>query len=191
MNYLAHLHIADHCDSSLLGNLLGDFVKGNPDTQFPSSISQGIRLHRYVDSFTDHHPQVIEAKQVFPNGTRRFSGIALDMFWDHCLAKQWREYHLHSLNWFVEQARIKVIEDGDGELPERFLRVSSAMWQGGWLESYQHLDNIEFALQRMSQRSPRMEHLQHCFPYIERNYDQLSETFSSFYPDVLTASKSF
>lgn len=28
MNFLAHLHIAKHCNSNLAGNLLGDFVKG-------------------------------------------------------------------------------------------------------------------------------------------------------------------
>lgn len=191
MNYLAHLHIADHCDSNLLGNLLGDFVKGNPESQFPNNVSQGVRLHRYVDSFTDHHEQVLEVKGLFPNGVRRFSGIALDMFWDHCLANQWSQFHSNSLNEFCQQAEHRVSLDSHNELPERFLRVSTAMWQGRWLESYQHLDNIEYALQRMSARSPRMSRLSDCFPHIERNYDHLVETFSTFYPDVLTASKSF
>jgi len=191
LNYLAHLHIADHCQSNLLGNLLGDFVKGNPETQFPASISQGVRLHRYVDSYTDHHNMVIQAKRLFPNGVRRFSGIALDVFWDHCLAKHWREYHPFTLDQFCQEAQKQVETESSYPLPERFVRVSCAMWQGRWLESYQHLDNIEFALHRMSSRNPRMERLRECFPYIERNYEQLNAIFSSFYPDVLTASKSF
>jgi acyl carrier protein phosphodiesterase len=30
MNFLAHLHLAHLADSSLPGNLLADFVRGNP-----------------------------------------------------------------------------------------------------------------------------------------------------------------
>lgn len=191
MNYLAHLHIADHCQSNLLGNLLGDFVKGNPDTQLPTHISQGVRLHRFVDSYTDSHAMVAEAKALFPAGVRRFSGIALDMFWDHCLASRWEEFHAVPLARFCQQAQLQVGGDSSHSLPERFVTVSSAMWQGRWLESYQHIENIDYALQRMSHRSPRMGKLSECFPHIERNYQQLNETFSLFYPQVLTASKSF
>ncbi|MEZ8100878.1 acyl carrier protein phosphodiesterase [Vibrio bivalvicida] len=191
MNYLAHLHIADYCKSNLLGNLLGDFVKGNPEVQFPAYIAQGVRLHRYIDSYTDQHNMVIQAKCLFPNGVRRFSGIALDVFWDHCLAKRWSEYHPFTLSHFCQEAQKQVEIDNDYLLPERFVRVSCAMWQGRWLESYEHMGNIERVLQRMSSRTPRMERLSECFPYIERNYEQLNETFSTFYSDVLTASKSF
>ncbi|XHY22957.1 Acyl carrier protein phosphodiesterase [Vibrio sp. NH-UV-68] len=101
VNFLAHLHIADHCQSSLLGNLLGDFVKGNPDTQYPAMISQGVRLHRFVDSYTDSHSQVEQIRALFPNGVRRYSGIALDMFWDHCLAVNGISFMLNRLAIFA------------------------------------------------------------------------------------------
>ncbi len=35
MNFLAHLHLADLAESSLSGNLLADFVRGNPEESFP------------------------------------------------------------------------------------------------------------------------------------------------------------
>ena len=103
MNFLAHLHIAEHCESSALGNLLGDFVKGNPDNQFSSEIVQGIKLHRFVDSYTDSHELVREARLMFQGKQRRFSGIALDMFWDHCLAANWHHYHQMALSKFCER----------------------------------------------------------------------------------------
>lgn len=73
MNFLAHLHIAHHCQSSLLGNLLGDFVKGDPTEQYPQSLVQGIRLHRWVDAYTDSHPVMKAAKSLFPSSSSRHS----------------------------------------------------------------------------------------------------------------------
>jgi acyl carrier protein phosphodiesterase len=190
LNYLSHLHIADQCQSSLIGNLLGDFVKGDPNKHYYLEVSQGVRLHRFVDSFTDSHQMVVQAKSLFPNGPRRFSGIALDMFWDHCLANHWQEYHSTGLDQFCAYAR-KEIEAYSDPLPENFMKVTSRMWQGRWLESYQDIENIEFALQRMSLRSPRMSALVECFPYVEKNYIELEALFAAFYPEILNASKRF
>ncbi len=191
MNYLAHLHIADHCDSNALGNLLGDFVKGNPDNHYANDVVQGIRLHRFVDSYTDSHELVREARQLFAGKQRRFSGIALDMFWDHCLASNWQQYHDYGLRKFCEQQRVLVAQENDAKLPERFTRVTAAMWQGRWMESYQDLENIEYSLQRMSNRSPRMGELANCFSTLDKNYTELVKVFKAMYPDVLNAAQRF
>jgi acyl carrier protein phosphodiesterase len=114
------------------------------------------------------------------------------MFWDHCLAKRWYEFDSQPLEQFCNAALEQVMNDEQQQqLPERFVTVTQAMWQGQWLSSYQHIENIEFALQRMSNRSARMARLADCFPYLERNYHQLDELFTSLYPQILTASKSF
>ncbi|MGF1908459.1 ACP phosphodiesterase [Vibrio kasasachensis] len=191
MNFLAHLHIADSCQSSLLGNLLGDFVKGDPDRQFPQTIAQGIRLHRFVDSYTDAHPLMKQAKVLFPEGQRRFAGIALDVMWDHYLARQWKSYHSSTLNGFCLKSEKTIQDEQTMPVPERFVIVVNRMWRGRWLESYQHLDNIEFALNRMSERSSRMTPLADCFTHLEKNYAPLEQLFSDFYPDLLSTSREF
>ncbi len=189
MNYLAHLHIAEHSDSNLLGNLLGDFVKGNPAEQFEPEIVQGIRLHRWVDAYTDSHNIMKQAKDYFTESTRRFSPIALDMFWDHCLAKHWTQFHSSSLMDFIDNAERLVRSDHNNSLPERYLSVTEKMWQGRWLESYRELDNIQFALQRMSLRSERMKPLANCFTCMDDSYLQLESLFFELYPDVLEKAK--
>lgn len=190
MNFLAHLHIAEQTQSSLLGNLLGDFVKGDPNGKFDEHIVQGVRLHRFVDAYTDSHQLVLQSKQLFPNGHRRFSGIALDMFWDHCLARDWQQYHTLPLKDFCHYAQ-RTVNMTNASLPEAFKRTNSLMWKGRWLESYRDLENIEYALQRMSLRSPRMGKLAECYPYLEQNYAHLSQVFTCLYPQILTASKRF
>lgn len=190
MNYLAHLHIAEASDSNLLGNLLGDFVKGNPSEQFSEDIVQGIRLHRWVDAYTDSHEVMILAKALFPLTTRRFSPIALDMFWDHCLAKHWQRFHSQTLRQFVLDAEKKVKIDHSSSLPERYMMVSVKMWQGRWLESYADFENIHFALQRMSLRRERMKPLAECYVSLEDSYQELESLFFSLYPQVLEKAKS-
>jgi acyl carrier protein phosphodiesterase len=56
MNYLAHLFLADDTPESLIGNLLGDFLKGVNKEQYSIAIQLGIELHRKVDVCTDSHP---------------------------------------------------------------------------------------------------------------------------------------
>ncbi len=189
MNFLAHLHIAEHCQSSLLGNLLGDFVKGNPENKYPSAVVQGIQLHRFVDRYTDNHPLIHQLKPRFDGESRRFCPIALDMFWDHCLASQWAEFDPRTLGQFCQQAQQQVEAETRFETPEKFQLVSQSMWRGRWLESYQQQDNIEFALRRIATRSPRMARLTTCIPILFAHYDEFSAVFGELYRDVLTAAK--
>lgn len=191
MNFLAHLHIADHCNSHLMGNLLGDFVKGDPSKQYQTDISNGIKLHRFVDRITDHHALVEECKPHFTGVARRFAPIALDMFWDHCLAKHWRTFSPQSLDSFVRYAYSEVNKQISDDLPPRFLMLHSRMWSGGWLQSYQDLENIEFALHRMSQRSPRMADLTTTFEVLDNEYEQLEAKFGALYQDVLRQSAEY
>lgn len=191
MNYLAHLHIASQCQSNLLGNLLGDFVKGDPFMCYPAEIARGVKLHRWVDAYTDQHPLVRRAKECFPAQTRRFSPIALDVFWDHCLATNWSCYHQQPLASFVRWSERQVTSQSRVIiLPERFREVSSRMWHGRWLESYAEFDNIDYALKRMSLRSERMGALAGCFEVLEQLYQPLQAIFRDLYPDVLEKAKS-
>ncbi len=184
MNFLAHLHIADHCQSSLLGNLLGDFVKGDPSKAYSAKVSQGIKLHRFVDSYTDNHIIIKHCKQRFDSSLKRFAPIAMDMFWDHCLAKHWQDYHPQSLKEFVDRAETDITSEKE-VLPERFIAMTAHMWRGRWLESYSDLANIKYALERMSQRSMRMTPLADCGLQLEQNYHEFSGFFAELYPEVL------
>ena len=55
MNYLAHLYLAEDTPESIIGNLLGDFVKGSAINDYSEGIKAGIKLHRKIDLFTDSH----------------------------------------------------------------------------------------------------------------------------------------
>ncbi len=191
MNFLAHLHIAHVCHSDMLGNLLGDFVKGSPNERYPAPLWQGIGLHRFVDSYTDSHPLMEQCKPLFKNGTRRYALIALDMCWDHCLACKWRDYYPDSIAAFSQYARQRVEQSWVDDLPAGYLRLHDHMWDGGWLASYADFANIEYALQNMARRSPRMAPLAQTSQYMRQNLAFLNGIFDELYPDVLQACRGY
>lgn len=191
MNFLAHLHIADYCQSDLSGNLLGDFVKGNPDGKFPESVVDGIRLHRFIDRYTDQHNLVLQQKKYFPVSLKRFSPIALDVFWDHCLACDWSNFHALSLVDFIQDAKSTCLSPQPYDVPDNYLTTMNAMWAGEWLLSYQDINNVVYVLDRMSHRSSRMRPLAHCGEMLIENYIELRTVFLQLYPDVLLNAKIF
>ena len=91
MNFLAHLHLAHLAESSLSGNLLADFVRGNPEESFPPDVVAGIHMHRRIDVLTDNLPEVREAREWFRSETRRVAPITLDVMWDHFLSRHWSQ----------------------------------------------------------------------------------------------------
>lgn len=190
MNFLAHLHIAYQCNSDLTGNLLGDFVKGDPYASFPNSVAAGIKLHRFVDSFTDKHDVMKQGKSYFPQELRRFAPIALDLFWDHCLVSRWSQYHANSLDQFCDNAARQTLVT-EYQVPERFREVNQRVWEGRWLQSYADFKNLEYALNRMSTRSSRMKALAYCFEPLDNNYQALFSLFPALYGDVLVASENY
>ena len=134
MNFLAHLHLAHLANSSLPGNLLADFVRGNPDTLYPADVVAGIHMHRRIDVLTDNLPEVKEARQWFRPETRRVAPITLDVMWDHFLSRHWAEIAPHMpLTEFVVYAHREV----SGILPDappRFVNLNDYLWSERWLE---------------------------------------------------------
>ncbi|MHA6307242.1 ACP phosphodiesterase [Hafnia paralvei] len=189
MNFLAHLHLASLADSSLYGNLLADFVRGNPQGSYPAPIIDGIFMHRRVDVMTDRLPQVLEAKRYFRQEFRRVAPITLDVVWDHFLALHWQELEPEiSLNAFVNHARSEIVPMLP-QSPERFQNLNAFMWQERWLERYAELPFIAKVLQGMANRRPKLGALAGSFVDIEDNYLQLEQTFWQFYPQMIAQAK--
>jgi len=53
MNVLAHIYLSGDSDEIIIGNYIGDYVKGSDYLKYPELIKKGIILHRHIDDFTD------------------------------------------------------------------------------------------------------------------------------------------
>ncbi|MGD8429923.1 MAG: ACP phosphodiesterase [Ectothiorhodospiraceae bacterium] len=184
MNFLAHLRVAGEDDTFRVGNLMGDFVKGRPEDRYREALARGVRLHRAVDSFSDAHPMHLRSRRRFRGPRRRVAGIAVDLAYDHYLARHWTRFSDEPLGQFTQRAYHALYRHHD-ELPERLQRLLPLMSGDDWLQSYVDLENVATALERMSRRLSRPNALAASTQEIRANYGALEADFLAFFPQLL------
>ncbi|WP_109399418.1 ACP phosphodiesterase [Proteus sp. TJ1640] len=185
MNYLAHLHLAFRAKSSLLGNMMADYIKGTPSSDYSQAVIEGIRMHRRIDVLTDTHPLVKQARLLFPAEYRRVAPITLDVFWDHFLSLNWSTFEPDiPLTKFVTQTR-NIIEPDLWQTPEKFQELNEYLWSQSWLIRYADKAYIAQTLKGMARRRPRLSALEGSYIVLETHYNELSEIFWQFYPQLL------
>ncbi|EGV0881652.1 ACP phosphodiesterase [Salmonella enterica] len=185
MNFLAHLHLAHLADSSLSGNLLADFVRGNPATHYPPDVVEGIYMHRRIDVMTDNLPEVREAREWFRHETRRVAPITLDVMWDHFLSRHWTQispdFPLQAFVGYAHAQVATILPDS----PPRFVNLNDYLWSEKWLERYRDMDFIQNVLNGMANRRPRLDALRDSWYDLDAHYDALEERFWHFYPRMM------
>lgn len=184
MNHLAHLFLAGPSAESLIGNLSGDFVKGVLGERFPPAIRDGIVQHRRIDAFTDTHPSVAAFRQVLTPEHGHYARVIADMFFDHFLACRFDEYAGEPLETFL--ARVyATIDPHQDALPGMLRVVYPHIRDEQWLESYRHVESIEFALRNMSRRFSRRPRLETAAHHLVDSRPELERRFEEFMPDVI------
>lgn len=182
MNYLAHLHLGGQRPGQLLGSLYGDFVKGRLQGQFAPEVEAAIQMHRRIDTYTDSHPVVTAALARFAQTRRRYAGIVIDVFFDHCLARDWAQYADRPLQAFT--ADVYRALAAEPQLPGRLAQIAPYMAADDWLGSYRDFQVLEQVLRGIARRLSRPEELTAAMGELERLYQPLSEDFCEFYPQL-------
>lgn len=190
MNYLAHLFLANGTPESLIGNLLGDFAKGSVKSLYTAEIRKGIELHRSVDTYTDAHHIFRSSKRLIADRRRRFSGIMVDVFYDHFLAKHWNEYSDVSLDAFSSRV-YAILADNQAILPASLLQLIPLMKAHDLLASYKQIEGIDNALKRIATRIKWQNNLGGGIEDLIANYQQLEADFCTFFPELINYAQTY
>lgn len=183
MNYLAHLLLSPEDDLSRLGNIMADFMRDVDQDSLPIEVQKGIKLHRSVDAFTDSHQVVRELRKYFSPERRRFSGVVLDVVFDHFLIKHWSEYSNEPFHVFVEKAYASLWRQKD-LMPERMEMVVGWMIKRDWIRSYSEITNVGRALDGLASRL-KMDHGFHgAIEEVEAHYPAIEAGFQQFFPEL-------
>lgn len=184
MNVLAHALLAGPDRGLILGGTMGDFVRGAPDEALPPMVREGIALHRAIDSFTDRHPAVAAARELFVPPYRRYAGILLDMWFDHCLASDFERWSAQSLATYSTDLRA-LLHVNAAILPERLPRFLAYMDSRNLPAAYADRAVLGEALRGLSQRLSRANPVGESMPVLIRLETALKATFDAFFPDLV------
>jgi acyl carrier protein phosphodiesterase len=188
MNYLGHLYVAGDDLDLQLGGLLGDFVRGRDLSSYPERVARGIALHRSIDAYTDRHPAFRSACESLPAEYRLFSGILIDVYFGHLLARDWSRHHATPLTTFAAEI-YRLWHPEPAWLPEKAARAFEAMTAGDWLTSYASLEGTEAALRRLDRRLSARICLVEALPDIVAVSARLEHCFEQYLPAVVDAAR--
>jgi acyl carrier protein phosphodiesterase len=184
MNFLAHVYLSGNNSEVMLGNFIGDFVKGRELAPvYGAGVARGIQLHRAIDDFTDHHDVVRQSKDRLRPTYRHYSGVIVDIFYDHFLAAGWDQFSQEPLDQFA--ARVyQLVTDHQAIVPERVNMLLPHMMRGNWLVNYAHLDNIQRVLTGMSRRTSFDSKMELATEDLRRHYPEFKSEFDAFFPSL-------
>lgn len=186
MNFLSHIYLSGENEKLMVGNFIGDFVKGKRALQlFEPAIVKGIELHRTIDEFTDTHPVVSASKDRLRPKYRHYSGVIVDVFYDHFLAKNWDVYHAQPLPEFAANA-YHTLENFDPILPKEVKQMLPYMTSGNWLVNYSRTEGIHRALSGMARRTPYDSKMDEAITDLIQSYAAFQTEFETFFPVLRT-----
>lgn len=184
MNFLAHLYLSGSNSNIMLGNFMGDFIKGKSYLQqYEPEIVKGIDLHRSIDEYTDSHPIVIQSKNRLRPTYRHYSGVITDVFYDHFLATHWNQFHAVPLEIFAQKA-YQTIVSANAILPAELNQMMPYMINGNWLVNYRELEGIHRALSGMAQRTPYRSRMEEAVNDLRIHYTEFEKEFMQFFPQL-------
>lgn len=186
MNFLAHAFLAGAAPADQLGGLMGDFVKGPLPAGLPDDIAAGVRLHREIDVFAESDPAFQRSRARVSAVRRRVSGVMVDMFYDHFLARHWPDFHPEPLEVFTTRMYRLMSEHG-ALLPPRLAAILPRMRESDWLGSYESSETIAMALDRMALRLSRANPLTGSGAELLADYAGFEADFREF----MTAAQAF
>jgi acyl carrier protein phosphodiesterase len=183
VNYLAHTLLAGDDADLQVGGILGDFVRGRPNPSLPCGLRAGIGLHRAIDSFTDSHAEVRAARALMVRPWRRYAGILLDVWFDHCLARDFADWSSLPLEAFSERLRERVAMRSRF-LPAPMRRFAAYMDRHDLPAAYADPQVIGEVLNGIGTRLSRANPLHRALPVLRAHDTELTGCFEAFFPQL-------
>ena len=190
MNYLAHLFLSGDNPKHMVGNFMGDSVKGRDYENYDDELRLGILLHRQIDHFMDTHPEVEKGKARLRNHIGKFSGVVMDVFYDHFLALNWHEYSAVNRDDFI-QSSYRILEKHVDDMPQITQFIMGRMISNNWLGHYHKEEGIDRALTGLSHRTRYKNNMADSVQFLVKFKQDFDQEFRSYFPEIIDHCNTF
>lgn len=187
MNFLAHIYLSGPNELLTLGNFSADGIRGKTYNSYPNAMQAGILLHRFIDTYTDAHPIFRQSTKRLHSAYSHYSGVIVDIFYDHFLAKNWSNYSDQPLEEFIQEF-YKSLKKNFELLPERFKHLTPFMIEDNWLLSYVTIEGIQKVLTGMNRRTKNRSQMHEATKELKLYYLEFENDFTIFFDDLISTS---
>jgi len=188
MNFLAHIYLSGDNEMVVLGNFMADGIHGEAYKKYPEDIQKGILLHREIDTFTDVHPVVRQSTKRLHKNYGHYSGVIVDIMYDHFLAKNWEMFSKLPLDVFVANF-YKILDRNFDILTARVKRMMPFMIAENWLLNYSKIEGIQQVLDGMNRRTENKSKMNEATKELSIFYSEFEAEFMLFFEDLIHFSK--
>lgn len=183
MNFLAHIVLSGDDDELLVGNFMGDFVKGSQWKALPERIGHGCLLHRFIDYETDNHPLSAELRTYLHPVVGKYAPVALDMLFDHILAHDFHRYQELQLSEFASESYSR-LQKKRAFMPPHCAYLFDRMREQDWLVSYATYSGLEGAMLRLERRIGRSIGFEGVRSVFEAENSRFVNGFHLIFPEL-------
>lgn len=187
MNFLAHIYLSGDNDLIKIGNFMADGIRGKQFENYPIEIQKGIILHRFIDTYTDAHLIFRQSTKRLHQNYHHYSGVIVDVFYDHFLAKNWSTYSDENLVDFTDYF-YQSLQDNFEHLSERAKGMLPYMINHNWLVSYQTIEGISKILTQMDSRTKNESKMRFASNELIEYYTEFEQEFTTFFEDLKSQS---
>lgn len=168
----------------MYANIFGDFVKGKDLSHHSQLVQKGIKLHRKIDDYIDHHPAVVKLTHHLYKQLPKVAGIAVDLYFDYLLAKNWKKYHSSDYITFIQTFENTEI-NRDTFPKQKFWNVLDRMKAGEWLKHSQTIYGLKKSSQGVSNMISFENVLDEAPEVFLQNEAMIEETFHQFMKEAI------
>lgn len=180
MNILIHLFFSQNDENIILGNFIADYIRGiNRIKGYPPQIQSGIKLHQWIDNYSDNNLIVKKTISIFSPSLKHYAPVAVDVIYDHFMSNNWEKFSKIPLHYTISDFYL-ILENNYNILPNKAKRAVDHMITNNWLMMYKDLSGLKHIFEWMDSRASFEANLTNSVEILLEYYSDIENDFFAF-----------